>query len=69
MADAKSDSTILDLKTYYRVAVVEDKAQWNSTKDVDVEAQLITEVISMAQATEKSPGSTTRAKASFRFQW
>ena len=49
-ADAIPDFTIFDLKSYYRMAVVEDKYSGNSVLDVNVEAQLIAEAIAMAQA-------------------
>ncbi len=47
-ADAIPDFTIFDLKSYYRMAVVEDKSSDNL--DASVEAQLIAEAIAMAQA-------------------
>jgi hypothetical protein len=60
-AEAKPDFTIFDLQSYYRIAVVEDKSQYNPTADVNVEAQLIAEAIAMAQAnTAKDESNPTK---------
>lgn len=49
-ADAKPDFTIFDLKTFYRIAVIEDKSDVNIASDSNVEAQLMAEAIAMTQA-------------------
>lgn len=49
-ADAKPDFTIFDLRTYYRIAVIEDKCELSESLNLDVEAQLMAEAIAMAQA-------------------